>query len=568
MEEEKLRNLLDKARRRGPIRLPEPVGVEEGAELRRRLQEAEERANCAELRAAELEEQLRRFEDGALTHASDASEAAAPLQEIVERARKAEALVNQLELELKRSSDRLAQVEKQIQEAHRETQRLAFQDPLTGLANLNLMQQYLDFTVRQVQRYQRNAALLSIDLDHFKVINDAMGLRAGDELLVRVAERIQAAIRDSDALARRGEDEFLVLLSEVNPTEQDPRRSTQPLSQEIVEAVTTRILADLSRAFLVQAQTVYVQCSIGVSLCPGDAQNSQEFLEHSHAALAHAKMVSRGSYQFFTPNLRQEQQQRLLFDAQMRQALEKGEFQLEYQPVVEMSKGRARLIGAEALLRWHHRLEGRLKPERFLRVAEETGMIVPLGHWIIHQVCRQLRIWKESGWTLFATINLSPRQILQANLAEAIQAAVTETGAPARSLFMEVSVGLNALNAEVLDRFMHRLEEAGIGLALDDFGTGLYSLNRLSEGPARILKIAPFLVAGCSEEKGQNVCAATIALAHGLGLTPLAKGVENSIQATFLAKNGCRYAQGYHFSPPLTPEDFDKLLIRNHTWRL
>jgi diguanylate cyclase (GGDEF)-like protein len=491
------------------------------------------------------------------------------LKEALQRARDADLKANQAEIQLRKATESLNEYEQRANESDRETQRLAFQDSLTGLPNLNLIRQYLDFTVKQVQRYNRASALLVVDLDRFKLINDAMGFKAGDELLTKVAERLQTAIRESDALGRKGEDEFLILLSELITGDDNapPEQKTNMIRQNIA-IVVNRISECLSRPFHIQGQKFYIRASIGVSICPNDAESAQEMLEHADSAMYHAKESGRGRCVFYNNELHKRQERRLTMDSQLRLAMEKGEFVLQYQPIIEMTKGKGQIVGVEALLRWNHRIDGLLEPASFLSIAEETGLIVQLGQWVCRQSCWQLRQWLSQGHNLFISFNVSIRQMLQADLAEMILSSVDEFGLQPGLIFVEVSEGSNVEEVDLIERVVANLGRAGIRVAIDDFGVGYSSLSRIDLQHIQFLKVDPSLVNGCQQDRAKaNICEAAVRLAQSLELRPLAEGVETLAQAKFLTKIGCQYMQGYHIQAPADAKVIEGLLNEKRAWK-
>lgn len=494
---------------------------------------------------------------------------AGKLQEAYKRVREAEMKAGQAELQLQKAIVSLKEYEQRANESDRETQRLAFQDALTGLPNLNLIRQYLDFTVKQVQRYNRASALLVVDLDRFKLINDSMGMKAGDELLMRVAERLQTAIRESDALGRKGEDEFLILLSELftGDDSASPEQKTHMIRQNIA-IVVNRISECLSRPFTIQGQKFYVRASIGVSICPNDADTSQAMLEHADSAMYHAKESGRGRCVFYNNELHKRQERRLSMDSQMRLAMERGEFLLLYQPIIEIVKGKGQIVGVEALLRWNHRMDGLLAPAQFLSVAEETGVIVQLGQWVCRQACWQLRQWLSLGANMFVAFNISTRQMLQADLAEVILGSVEEFGLQPGLVFVEISEGRNIEEVDLIERVVSSLGKAGIRIAIDDFGVGYSSISRLDLQHIQFLKIDPSLVVGSQTDKNKaNICEAAVRLAQSLEIKPLAEGVETLAQAKFLSKIGCNFLQGFHVQEPCAAEEITRILTEKRAWK-
>lgn len=491
------------------------------------------------------------------------------LSEALQRAREAELKANQAEIQLKKAKDALAEYEQRANESDRETQRLAFQDALTGLPNLNLIRQYLEFTVKQSQRYGRASALLVVDLDRFKLINDAMGFKAGDELLTKVAERLQTAIRESDALGRKGEDEFLILLSElITGDDNAPAEQKTNMIRQNIAIVVNRISECLSRPFNIQGQKFYIRASIGVSICPNDADTAQKMLEHADSAMYHAKESGRGRCVFYNNELHKRQERRLTMDSQLRLAMEKGEFVLQYQPIIEMNKGKGQIVGVEALLRWNHRIDGLLAPASFLSIAEETGLICQLGQWVCRQSCWQLRQWVSQGHNLFVSFNVSTRQMLQADLAEMILNSVDEFGLQPGLIFVEISEGTNSEEVDLIERVVGNLGKVGVRVAIDDFGVGYSSLSRIDLQHIQFLKIDPSLVSGCQQERAKaNICEAAVKLAQSLELRPLAEGVETLAQAKFLSKIGCQYLQGFHIQPPVDAAVITQLLNERRAWK-
>lgn len=495
--------------------------------------------------------------------------ASAKLQEAYRKVREAEMKAGQAELQLQKAIVSLKEYEQRANESDRETQRLAFQDSLTGLPNLNLIRQYLDFTVKQVQRYGRASALLVVDLDRFKLINDAMGMKAGDELLVQVAARLQTAIRESDALGRKGEDEFLILLSELFTGDEtvSAEQKTHMIRQNIA-IVVNRISECLSKPFTIQGQKFYVRASIGVSICPNDADTSQAMLEHADSAMYHAKESGRGRCVFYNTELHKRQERRLAMDSQLRLAMERGEFSLVYQPIIEITKGKGQMVGVEALLRWNHRMEGMLAPAQFLSIAEETGVIVQLGQWVCRQACWQLRQWLSQGANMFVALNVSTRQMLQADLAEVILGSVEEFGLQPGLLFVDISEGRNIEEIDLIERVVSSLGKAGIRIAIDDFGVGYSSLSRLDLQHIQFLKIDPSLVAGSQIDKAKaNICEAAVRLAQSLEIKPLAEGVETLAQARFMTKIGCQFMQGFHIQEPCSAEEIGNILAEKRVWK-
>lgn len=533
----------------------DPQALAEVQGLREKLERMESRVREADRVYEAAEAQVREAEQNK--------------QESWQRVRDAEMRANQALVENKKLTDRLSELERRTQESDRETQRLAFQDPLTGLPNLNLITQYLEFTVKQCVRYRRVAAILEIDIDRFKVFNEAMGQKAGDELLQRVAERLQQAIRDTDSLGRKGEDEFIILLSELNVGEHPSPDARVRAIHQHVEVVAHRVTQMMATPFTVQGQKFNLDVSIGIAICPDDGDTPQSLLENADTAMYHVKETGRNRHQFYTHDLRRRQEKRLTLDMQLRSALERGEFEVRYHPVVSLGKGKGTMVGVESLLRWNHRIEGTVSPDYFLPAAEESGMIIPIGNWVLQQTCRQMREWLSQGLRIFSSINLSKRQLLQADLAESLVRELAQNGIPAEALYVEIAEGFNTFNPEMMDQIIQRLGSTGIRIAIDDFGIGYSNLSKVNLNYTRLLKIDRSILQGCPHDRqSSTVCIAAINLASSLGLLSLAEGVENLNQVKFLIKYGCSLAQGYYFSEPVTPNEISQFHKSKKVWKV
>lgn len=481
--------------------------------------------------------------------------------------------VVQLERELKQALESLRAAETRIQSLEersqhadvvdQETHKLAFEDPLTGLPNLNILRQYVDMNLKQVFRYHRAAALLVVDLDRFRVINDALGFQAGDNLLRQVAERLKSVVRESDILGRKGEDEFCILLTQIDEDlSQDPdlRERQRATLGDRARHVAQRVAEVLAPPFELQEQKVHVFASVGVSLCPGDAENAQELFEHADVALSYAKDQGRSRAQLFSPELQELRMQRLVLENQVRVAAAEHQFILHYQPIVELSS--RNIVGLEALLRWNHPQIGLLHPRDFLPVLEDTGLIIPLGEWVLKESTRQLGVWTAEGFDLFMTINFSPRQLLQADLIPYLMDVLGESKIEPRHLVVEIAESATTtMDPERMSRVLNDLGSAGVRVAIDDFGTGLTSMKTLRLEHTRILKVDRTFVAGIPTERASmSVCLATVRLAATLNMKSLAEGVETERQCNYLTKNECDLGQGFFFSPPLPAEEIPELI--------
>ena len=451
------------------------------------------------------------------------------LQQADERFRQAEELMLQAQEILARTQAR-----------DEEAQRLAYVDQLTGLPNLNHVRQVLDFNLKQAHRYERTSALLSIDLDRFRIINEALGFKTGDELLVLVAERLQGIVRESDLLARRGEDEFLLLLSELHESSQ-------------AELVARRVLELLhDEPFVVQGQPLHVGASLGISLCPDDAKSTQEMLEHADASLYCAKEQGRGRFQVYSEGLQQQLRRRLVVENCLFEALERSELSLLYHPIVDLTS--REVVGVEALLRWTHPELGEVSPGEFLPVAEESALIVPIGDWVLRESCRQLKAWKELGLDMFIDVNLSRRQLLHADMASAFLRVLEEAQLDGRDIVVDVSEDHYTSDPRVRS-VLADLGLGGVRIAIDDFGTGLSSLKTIRLSQTKILKLDSTFVAGIPGNRQYlSICVAVIRLAESLNMRSLAEGIENEKQFEYLRKNECHLGQGFYFCQPMPAE--------------
>lgn len=550
-----LREELENARRE----LEGARDVADGAgltELKKKLEETEARAKAAEQKSRESVDRLFQAEQRMVQASA--------------RTRTAEEKIVELEREMDNLKRKYHEAEERMKsgepgELDPETERMAFEDRLTNLPNFNILQQYIDYTFKQVHRYKRGAALLCIDLDRFKVINDTLGFRAGDEVLRQVADRLRALTRESDVLGRRGDDEFLILLSELEKGDLPEVRTPDDWMKacnQMATLVSNRILAALAPPYSVQNQKLHVTASVGASISL-DAETAEEFIEHAETAMVAAKEAGRNNLQFYSADLKLRRQRKLSLDGQLRQALENDEFTLLYQPIVHLSSGR--LAGAEALLRWKHPEMGRLlAPADFLNIADETGLIVPIGAWALMQGCHQAHLWAAEGLEIFTAINLSTRQLMQADLAKTFLNALEVTNIDPKSIVLDINEGSNLVDPERTDLTLEELARTGVAIALDDFGVGFSSLKRL--GQVKMLKFDRSLVSDVKSRHGSSICVAVLGICQSLGVRSVAEGVETPEQATFFLDKGCELAQGFYFSEPVTPEEITEMWLDNRTW--
>lgn len=426
---------------------------------------------------------------------------------------------------------------------------LAHYDALTDLPNRVLLRLRLEHGVERARRSGERLAVLFIDIDRFKNVNDSLGHPVGDELLVEIARRLRARIRAEDTLARLGGDEFVILLDRIHRIE-----DVATFAHEIIEL--------LNQPFqLPSAPEVFVGASVGISLYPDDTGDATQLVRNADAALYLAKEAGRNVYRFYTSDLTRAAQERLALESALRRALERGEFVLHYQPVIEVTSGR--VIGAEALVRWAHPSEGMIPPLRFIPVAEDTGLIAPLGEWVLEAACRQGRAWADAGHPLAMAVNLSSRQFRSADLLARVRAILERTGFPASRLELEITESTVMESGERALDILRDLKALGVRLLIDDFGTGYSSLAYLKRFPVSALKIDRSFVCDIAEDDNDRMIVATIvAMAHQLGLSVVAEGVENGGQFAFLKGLGCDACQGYLVGRPMAAEAFDRQVFQ------
>lgn len=436
-----------------------------------------------------------------------------------------------------------------IKTAEERLHYLAHYDALTGLPNRLLFRDRLDRAMIQAGRNSNPVALMYVDLDGFKFINDSLGHRVGDQLLKEVTYRIGGCLREGDTLARLGGDEFAVVLPDL--TEID---SASVVSRRIIETLSDPI--DLGR------HEVVVTASVGIAVYPDDAEDKDDLLKHADTAMYHAKEDGKNNYKFFTSEMNVRTIERLNLENNLRYAIEHKQFLLHYQPRVDLKTGR--MIGMEALIRWQHPETGLISPARFIPVAEETGLIVPIGEWVLECACKRNKVWLDEGLAAMrVAVNLSGRQFRQPGLVEFIARTLENSGLPPHQLELEITESMVMHNVEEVIEMMHRLKDMGIHISIDDFGTGYSSLNWLKRFPIDTLKVDQSFVRDMADDSGNlDIVRAIISLGHNLNLNVLAEGVETDEQLRLLKREGCDEMQGYLFSPPLDEDKFTEILIK------
>jgi diguanylate cyclase (GGDEF)-like protein/PAS domain S-box-containing protein len=434
-------------------------------------------------------------------------------------------------------------------EAEKHIHLLAYYDVLTGLPNRTLLHDRLEQLVAVSHRGKHKFALLFLDLDRFKYVNDSMGHATGDKLLQTVAQRLLECVREGDTVSRIGGDEFVVLLRET-----DAKGAAH---------VATKILDSLAVAHDIGGQQISTYASIGISVYPDHAEDADTLVKHADVAMYHAKDEGRNNYQFFAPEMNYHANRLFSMEKDLRLALERDEFSLHYQPQVDLGSGR--VCGAEALLRWKHPDKGYISPAEFIPVAEETGQIIPIGEWVLRSACAQLAEWRRQGMAAFpVAVNLSIRQLRQPALAQRVAEVLEETGLHPHDLELELTEGIMMGDTEAAMVFLAQMHELGVRLSIDDFGTGFSSLSYLKKLPLDRLKVDQTFVRDIeTDESDAAIVRSIISLGHRLKMRVIAEGVETLEQLDFLRVRGCDEIQGYYFSRPLPAEEFARFIGSN-----
>jgi len=431
--------------------------------------------------------------------------------------------------------------------AESKIQQLINYDSLTGLPNRSLLHDRLQLAIAQASRDRQQLGVLMLDLDRFKSINETLGHRTGDILLKEVARRLLACIRDSDTLARLGGDEYVAILTGV-------------ANEESIATVAKKILAIVAEPFYIDGNEIFTTCSIGIATYPMDGEDSHTLLKHADQAMYRAKEVDRNNFQFFSREMNNLVLERMMLENSMRKGLERGDFFLVYQPQVDARSGE--IFGMEALLRWNHPDMGLLPPDKFIPLAEENGLIIPLGEWVLRTACRQNKIWQEQGLPpVRVAVNLSAKQFGQYHLDEVVASTLLETGLDAEWLELELTESAIMKDADKNIALLAKFKEMGISVAIDDFGTGYSSLSYLKNFPISRLKIDRSFVRDITTNPDDAAIARIIIdIARALNLNVIAEGVETRAQMQFLSFNNCVEMQGYHFSRPVPAEEFAEFL--------
>ena len=429
-----------------------------------------------------------------------------------------------------------------------EIEHLAYHDALTGLPNRPLFVDRLIVALAQASRAEQKLAVFFLDLDRFKDINDSLGHSVGDSLLKVVAERIRRCVRDGDTVARFGGDEFTLLIPRVELVE-----DVAKIAQKIIET--------LKIPFVICEQELFVTTSIGISLFPNDGVDPETLVRNADSAMYRAKEQGRDNYQLYAPAMNARAVERLALENMLRRALKHKELVVHYQPLIDLATGS--IVGVEALVRWKHPELGLLLPAHFVSAAEVSGLIIPIGDWVLRTACRQAYVWnKRLDTELTVSVNLSARQFSQPDLVAQVRSALQETGLAPGLLELEITESNAMQNAENTIHTLRELKIAGVSISMDDFGTGYSSLNYLKRFPIDILKLDQSFVRDVATDlTDAAIVSAVIAMAHSLDLKVVAEGVETAEQLAFLSQRRCDRIQGFYFSAPLAAEELEPYLV-------
>jgi diguanylate cyclase (GGDEF)-like protein len=424
----------------------------------------------------------------------------------------------------------------------------AYHDVLTHLPNRKLFTDRLRHSMTRSKRTGRSVAVMFIDIDHFKTINDTLGHTAGDELLLEMSRRLRSCVREDDTVARLGGDEFTVILAELREPE-DAMKVAQTILDAVQEPVT------------IASMPIVVTASIGISLYPNDGVDPESLLRNADSAMYRAKEAGRNTYQLCTDEMKSRAMERLSLEARLRTALRDDQLRLAYQPQINLLTGRT--VGVEALVRWNDPERGIVHPSAFIPIAEESRLIVPLGEWVLRTACRQMKEWHDSGsGPIRIAVNLSARQFAQQDLVEMVRSALDDVTLDASYLELEITETTAMQNGEVTVDVLRALREIGVGISIDDFGMGYSSLNYLKRFPITAVKIDRAFVRDLATDDGDAaIVSAVIGMARSLRLRVIAEGVETAEQFAFLRGKNCDEAQGFYFSRPLPPEELSRALV-------
>jgi diguanylate cyclase (GGDEF)-like protein len=428
---------------------------------------------------------------------------------------------------------------------------MATHDVLTGLPNRLMFNQLLNQAIRSAQRHKRQLAVLFIDLDRFKTINDSLGHEAGDRLLKEIGKRFKRSLRADDVIGRMGGDEFVILIEEVNELNQ-------------VALVAHKILSSTIKPMVLTGEECRITASIGISIYPKDGLDEQSLMKNADIAMYFAKEEGRNNYQFYSKDIQSQSNKRFSIETNLRRALERNELSLKYQAKLDFKTGM--ITGVEALLRWKNLSIGLITPTQFIPVAEETGLIVPIGRWVMKTACAQNVAWQRQGLPpVCMAVNLSLRQLMDDNLLKDIKAALDDSGMAPNLLELEITESMVMQNPVRLIELLTNIKKLGVRIAIDDFGTGYSSLAQIQHFPIDTLKVDRSFIRNLAQDsENQAITQAIITMGKTLKLTVVAEGVETQEQKDFLRDLICDEMQGFYFSKPIAPDQFGDLLRKNN----
>jgi diguanylate cyclase (GGDEF)-like protein/PAS domain S-box-containing protein len=428
----------------------------------------------------------------------------------------------------------------------KEIEQMAYHDDLTGLPNRLLFRDRLQMSMSQAQRMNQNVAVMFIDIDRFKVINDSFGHQVGDKLLAYMAYQLMKHVRKGDTVSRFSGDKFLMAVPFM-------------ANEEDCYLIGKRILDFMKSPFMVDDHEFQMTASIGVSLFPRDGNNADMLIKCADLAMSRAKQQSGNRFEVYTPSMNEQILKKIHLDRDMRKALERSEYLLFYQPQVMLPEGR--IYGAEALIRWKSPERGMISPMEFIPLAEETGLIIPLGYWVIREACRQTKAWQDAGYPkITVSVNISPRQFVQSDFVTRVRQILKETDCDPECICLEITESTMIHDFEASIKIIQALIDLGITMSIDDFGTGYSSLSLLYRLPIHHVKIDRSFVQQMSQANDSSIVNAIIAMCHRLNLKVVAEGVETLEQYDLLIQDGCDSVQGYYISKPMPSEDFERFM--------
>ncbi|WP_139490324.1 putative bifunctional diguanylate cyclase/phosphodiesterase [Brevibacillus dissolubilis] len=459
--------------------------------------------------------------------------------------------LNTMSIELddlvKRRTEELSVKNGQLTDALNRMETMAFYDPLSELPNRRLFEKHLSVELMQASRYRKMVAILFLDVDRFKFINDTLGHLLGDSLLKAVAKRLKTHVPAGDLVARQGGDEFTLMLRDIKDR------------AEIIRIV-QQLQKSLSKPFLVDEQELRITCSIGIAIYPDDGLEPETLMKKADIAMYQVKEQGRNGFSFHTPDMNQAIARKMILEKELHKAIERDEFILYYQPQIDIEQDS--MIGIEALLRWQHPTLGMIPPGEFISIAEETGLIIPIGEWVLRTSCYQIKAWHENGLpTVRLGVNISPRQFYQGNLTELVRVILEETDLDPQYLNLEITENIAMQNIEQVIETLHQLKKLGISISMDDFGTGYSSLYFLKHFPIDTLKIDQQFIRDVTEDSDHAaIISAIIAMAAKLELNVIAEGVETDSELGFLKGQRCNEVQGFLYSRPVPAEELEQML--------